>query len=397
MSLLYYFLVFAILISNLVVLSALNPIHRMVWLIVVFVLGSFLFLVLDFLFIGLTYIIVYVGALAILFLFVIMMVQIPSGQMGSLHRRELPLPLEFESVPISNLGPDPYGTNALSAPSASLNRRGAPAAPRLSFSETTLKFNRGAIPPVGRSHAPFWRGPAWLDPWSWPFWSPALLARGSGLRPSTRSEASGGLPQGCARLMQKPTNWNLVRKSASAPQGAAPRAFAQSGAPLGSLTFGFPIILILILIFLLSSFLFSLVPKLDLRSCWTLGESGAGAVVQPILVLLEGTPKLAQNGAWLSQALPSLDLLPDELSFAQTLFSQTVDMAWGLWEARNQTNSFAIYYYSSWFELYKNFTDIETLANMIYIAYPSALVFLGLLLWSVLIGVIQITKKFPFF
>lgn len=72
----YYFQIFSTLTSCLIVLSALNPIHRMVWLIIVFVLGSFLFLFLDFIFLGLTYIIVYVGAIAILFLFVIMMIQI---------------------------------------------------------------------------------------------------------------------------------------------------------------------------------------------------------------------------------------------------------------------------------------------------------------------------------
>jgi NADH:ubiquinone oxidoreductase subunit 6 (subunit J) len=55
------------------------------------------------------------------------------------------------------------------------------------------------------------------------------------------------------------------------------------------------------------------------------------------------------------------------------------------------SNSFAIYYYSSWFELYKNFTDLETLANMLYLSYPTALIFLAILLWSVLIGVIKIT------
>lgn len=59
----------------------------------------------------------------------------------------------------------------------------------------------------------------------------------------------------------------------------------------------------------------------------------------------------------------------------------------------NNSNSYVLYYYSSWFELYATFggSDIETLANMIYLAYPTALVFLGILLWSVLIGVIKIT------
>ena len=58
------------------VVSALNAIHRVALLIVVLLCGAFIFLILDYYFLGLTYIIVYVGAIAILFLFVIMMIQI---------------------------------------------------------------------------------------------------------------------------------------------------------------------------------------------------------------------------------------------------------------------------------------------------------------------------------
>ncbi len=65
------------LISGQIVVSARNPIHRIAYLILVFQIGAFVLTLLDFYFLGLTYIIVYVGAIAILFLFVIMMVQIP--------------------------------------------------------------------------------------------------------------------------------------------------------------------------------------------------------------------------------------------------------------------------------------------------------------------------------
>lgn len=64
------------LVSALVVASSLNPVHRIAFQIQVFLSGSFLMILLDFYFLGLTYIIVYVGAIMILFLFVIMMVQI---------------------------------------------------------------------------------------------------------------------------------------------------------------------------------------------------------------------------------------------------------------------------------------------------------------------------------
>lgn len=63
------------LISTLLILSSLNPISRLILQIMVFLMSSFQFLILDYYFLGLTYIIVYVGAIAILFLFVIMLIQ----------------------------------------------------------------------------------------------------------------------------------------------------------------------------------------------------------------------------------------------------------------------------------------------------------------------------------
>lgn len=52
-----------------------QPITRLALLITVFIMSAFILIMLDFYFLGLTYIIVYVGAIAILFLFVIMMAE----------------------------------------------------------------------------------------------------------------------------------------------------------------------------------------------------------------------------------------------------------------------------------------------------------------------------------
>jgi hypothetical protein len=52
-----------------------QPITRLALLIKIFIMSAFLFLFLDYYFLGLTYIIVYVGAIAILFLFVIKMAE----------------------------------------------------------------------------------------------------------------------------------------------------------------------------------------------------------------------------------------------------------------------------------------------------------------------------------
>lgn len=62
----------------LIQISAKNPIHRIAAQILIFLTGSFIFIQLDNYFQGLTYIIVYVGAIAILFQFVIMLIEQPS-------------------------------------------------------------------------------------------------------------------------------------------------------------------------------------------------------------------------------------------------------------------------------------------------------------------------------
>lgn len=69
-----------VMVGQLVVVSASNPIHRVAGQVVIFTVGAQMFMELDYYFQGLTYIIVYVGAIAIQFQFVIMMVQIPGGE-----------------------------------------------------------------------------------------------------------------------------------------------------------------------------------------------------------------------------------------------------------------------------------------------------------------------------
>ena len=58
------------------VISALNPVHSVLWLILAFASAAVLFIMLEVEFIALIFLIVYVGAIAILFLFVIMMLNL---------------------------------------------------------------------------------------------------------------------------------------------------------------------------------------------------------------------------------------------------------------------------------------------------------------------------------
>lgn len=61
-------------ISAFMILTSLNQITRLGFIIKVFIFNALIFILLDNYFLGLTYIIVYVGAIAVLFIFVIKMV-----------------------------------------------------------------------------------------------------------------------------------------------------------------------------------------------------------------------------------------------------------------------------------------------------------------------------------
>lgn len=62
--------------SGLFVVVSKSPINSVIFLVVVYLAGGAIFLLLDQYFIGLTLVIVYVGAIAILFLFTIFMVNV---------------------------------------------------------------------------------------------------------------------------------------------------------------------------------------------------------------------------------------------------------------------------------------------------------------------------------
>lgn len=76
MEQLYILLSFISLIGAIMIITSLNPIHSVFWLVLLFLNTSGLLILLGFNFIPLMLIIVYVGAIAILFLFVIMMLDI---------------------------------------------------------------------------------------------------------------------------------------------------------------------------------------------------------------------------------------------------------------------------------------------------------------------------------
>nr|QQK55183.1 NADH dehydrogenase subunit 6 [Letepsammia formosissima]QQK55196.1 NADH dehydrogenase subunit 6 [Rhombopsammia niphada]QQK55209.1 NADH dehydrogenase subunit 6 [Letepsammia superstes] len=72
----FYVLAFGVVGSGIMVVSALNPVHSIFWLIVVFAGSAIFFLLLGIDFVALMFLIIYVGAIAILFLFVIMLLDL---------------------------------------------------------------------------------------------------------------------------------------------------------------------------------------------------------------------------------------------------------------------------------------------------------------------------------
>ena len=96
-------LFFSILIFLFNFLNPATPAIRLAILISIYVLTSFYFISLDFYFLGLTYIIVYVGAIAILFLFVIMLLNQSLLPLNSIQPQIRPIgsyePKELGEIP----------------------------------------------------------------------------------------------------------------------------------------------------------------------------------------------------------------------------------------------------------------------------------------------------------
>jgi len=87
-------LAFTTLLSSVLVITSKNPVIAVIFLISVFVNASGYLILLGLGFIGISYIIVYIGAIAVLFLFVIMMINIRLTdilEVGSQYTKTIPL------------------------------------------------------------------------------------------------------------------------------------------------------------------------------------------------------------------------------------------------------------------------------------------------------------------
>lgn len=95
--LLFAFCSLALICSVLVVVSK-NPIHSILYLILVFCNVTFVLIILGVEFIAITFLIVYVGAIAVLFLFVVMMLNIKILELDEVFWKYIPIGLAISSI-----------------------------------------------------------------------------------------------------------------------------------------------------------------------------------------------------------------------------------------------------------------------------------------------------------
>ncbi|WP_279379624.1 NADH-quinone oxidoreductase subunit J [Polymorphobacter fuscus] len=99
----FYLFSVVMLIAGVAVITARNPVHSVLWLIVAFFNAAGLFILLGAEFLAMLLIIVYVGAVAVLFLFVVMMLDIDFADLRSGLSRYLPLGLLVAGIILAEI------------------------------------------------------------------------------------------------------------------------------------------------------------------------------------------------------------------------------------------------------------------------------------------------------
>jgi NADH-quinone oxidoreductase subunit J len=103
-SLLFYIFSFILLSAGVAVITSKNPVHAVFFLIVAFFNAAGLFVLLGAEYMAMTLVIVYVGAVAVLFLFVVMMLNVNFEKVHAGFIRRLPLGIFLALVLFGELG-----------------------------------------------------------------------------------------------------------------------------------------------------------------------------------------------------------------------------------------------------------------------------------------------------
>jgi NADH-quinone oxidoreductase subunit J len=100
----FYIFATAAVVSGLLTVIARNPVHSVLWLIAAFFSASGLFVLLGAEFVAMLMMIVYVGAVAVLFLFVVMMLDVDFAELKSGMAQYLPVGLLIGLILLMELG-----------------------------------------------------------------------------------------------------------------------------------------------------------------------------------------------------------------------------------------------------------------------------------------------------
>ncbi len=103
-AVIFYFLSILTLLSGIFVITARNPVHSVLWLIVCFFSAAGLFILLGAEFLAMLLMIVYVGAVAVLFLFVVMMLDVDFVELKQGLTKYLPFGLIIGVLVVFELG-----------------------------------------------------------------------------------------------------------------------------------------------------------------------------------------------------------------------------------------------------------------------------------------------------
>ncbi len=100
----FYFFAIVAVVSGVLVIFARNPVHSVLWLILAFFAASGLFVLLGAEFVAMLMLIVYVGAVAVLFLFVVMMLDVDFAALREGMAKLMPVGLLIALVLLVQLG-----------------------------------------------------------------------------------------------------------------------------------------------------------------------------------------------------------------------------------------------------------------------------------------------------
>ena len=103
-SLCFYLFAICVLVGGLFTVISRNPVHSVLWLILSFISSAGLFVLLGAEFVAMLLVIVYVGAVAVLFLFVVMMLDVDFAELKAEMAKYMPLALLIGMVLLMQFG-----------------------------------------------------------------------------------------------------------------------------------------------------------------------------------------------------------------------------------------------------------------------------------------------------